>query len=120
MSQHGTKEDSSDEVSASYARTGWPRTTSTLPRQGGQGGGAAARDLPIDLPSLAQPVRQNEADAKELNGLRRENQRLKKIVPVLALDIDMLKEVKRGNFSPRTAAGGQSNSCNAAGANTDG
>ena len=37
-------------------------------------------------------------DAKELRELRRENQRLKKIVADQALDIDMLKEVNRGNF----------------------
>ena len=37
-------------------------------------------------------------DAKELRELRRENQRLKKIVADQALDIDMLKELHRGNF----------------------
>ncbi len=37
-------------------------------------------------------------DAKELRELRRENQRLKKIVADQALDIDMLKELNRGNF----------------------
>jgi transposase-like protein len=37
-------------------------------------------------------------DAKELRELRKENQRLKKIVADQALDIDMLKEVNRGNF----------------------
>jgi transposase-like protein len=37
-------------------------------------------------------------DAKELKELRRENQRLKKIVADLTLDIDMLKELNRGNF----------------------
>ena len=37
-------------------------------------------------------------DAKELKDLRRENQRLKKIVADQALDIDMLKELNRGNF----------------------
>jgi len=37
-------------------------------------------------------------DAKELKELRRENQRLKKIVADQALDIDMLKELNRGNF----------------------
>ena len=37
-------------------------------------------------------------DAKELRELRRENQRLKKIVADLALDNDMLKELNRGNF----------------------
>ena len=37
-------------------------------------------------------------DAKELKELRRENQRLKKIVANQALDIDMLRELNRGNF----------------------
>jgi len=37
-------------------------------------------------------------DAKELKELRRENGRLKKIVGDQALDIDMLKELNRGNF----------------------
>jgi putative transposase len=36
-------------------------------------------------------------DARELRDLRRENQRLKKIVADQALDIDMLKELNRGN-----------------------
>jgi putative transposase len=37
-------------------------------------------------------------DAKELKELRRENQRLKKIVADQALGLDMLKELNRGNF----------------------
>jgi putative transposase len=37
-------------------------------------------------------------DAKELRELRKENHRLKKIVADQALDIDMLKELNRGNF----------------------
>ena len=37
-------------------------------------------------------------DAKELRDLRKENSRLKKIVADQALDIDMLKELNRGNF----------------------
>jgi transposase-like protein len=37
-------------------------------------------------------------DAKELSKLRKENTRLKKIVADQALDIDMLKELARGNF----------------------
>jgi transposase-like protein len=36
-------------------------------------------------------------DAKELRDLRKENQRLKKIVADQALDIDMLRELNRGN-----------------------
>ena len=37
-------------------------------------------------------------DAKRLKELERENSRLKKIVADQALDIDMLKELNRGNF----------------------
>ena len=37
-------------------------------------------------------------DAKRLKELERENQRLKRIVADQALDIDMLKELARGNF----------------------
>ena len=37
-------------------------------------------------------------DAKGLKELERENQRLKRIVADQAFDIDMLKEVNRGNF----------------------
>jgi putative transposase len=37
-------------------------------------------------------------DARKLKELERENQRLKRIVADQALDIDMLKEVARGNF----------------------
>jgi len=37
-------------------------------------------------------------DAKRLKELEKENQRLKKIVADQALDIDMLKELSRGNF----------------------
>lgn len=37
-------------------------------------------------------------DAKELRELRKENQRLKKIVADQGLDIDMLKELNRGNY----------------------
>ena len=36
--------------------------------------------------------------AKRLKELERENQRLKRIVADQALDIDILKEVNRGNF----------------------
>lgn len=41
-------------------------------------------------------------DANELRELCKENQRLKKIVADQVLDIDMLKELNRGNFWPRT------------------
>ena len=37
-------------------------------------------------------------DAKRLRELEKQNQRLKKIVADQALDIDMLKELARGNF----------------------
>jgi putative transposase len=37
-------------------------------------------------------------DAKRLKELERENTRLKRIVADQALDIDMLKELNRGNF----------------------
>ena len=37
-------------------------------------------------------------DGKRLKELEKENQRLKKIVADQALDIDMLKELSRGNF----------------------
>jgi transposase-like protein len=37
-------------------------------------------------------------DAKRLKELEKENQRLKKIVADQALDLDMLKELSRGNF----------------------
>jgi putative transposase len=37
-------------------------------------------------------------DAKRLKELERENGRLKRIVADQALDIDMLKELSRGNF----------------------
>jgi ribosomal protein S28E/S33 len=37
-------------------------------------------------------------DATRLKELERENQRIKRIVADQALDIDILKEVNRGNF----------------------
>lgn len=37
-------------------------------------------------------------DAKRLKELEKENQRLKKLIADQALDIDMLKELARGNF----------------------
>jgi transposase-like protein len=37
-------------------------------------------------------------DAKKLKELEKENQRLKRIVADQALDIDMLKELNRGNY----------------------
>ncbi len=40
----------------------------------------------------------NPQEAKRLRELEKENARLKKLVAEQALDIDMLKEVSRGNF----------------------
>ena len=40
----------------------------------------------------------NADDAKKLKELERENVRLKRIVADQVLDIDMLKELNRGNF----------------------
>ena len=40
----------------------------------------------------------NPKEAKRLKELEKENARLKKLVAEQALDIDMLKEVSRGNF----------------------
>jgi transposase-like protein len=37
-------------------------------------------------------------DAKRLKELERENSRLKRVVADMALDIEMLKEVAKGNF----------------------
>ena len=37
-------------------------------------------------------------DAKRLKELEKQNARLKKLVAEQALDIDMLKELSRGNF----------------------
>ncbi len=42
--------------------------------------------------------RMNPQEAKRLKELEKENARLKKLVAEQALDIDMLKEVNRGNF----------------------
>ncbi|WP_441342949.1 hypothetical protein [Nocardia sp.] len=48
---------------------------------------------------MASSVRRHEIrDAKRLKELERENARLKKMVAEQALDIDMLKELSRGNF----------------------
>lgn len=40
----------------------------------------------------------NPQEAKRLKDLEKENARLKKLVAEQALDMDMLKEVSRGNF----------------------
>lgn len=43
----------------------------------------------------------NPQEAKRLKELEKENARLKKLVAEQALDIDLLKEVNRGNFRAR-------------------
>jgi len=40
----------------------------------------------------------NPSETKRLKDLEKENSRLKKLVAEQALDIDLLKEVNRGNF----------------------
>ena len=64
------------------------------------GGLQVPRDLRTDLPALEGPVPGQPCapEVARLKALERENRRLKKIVADLALDIDMLKEVARGNF----------------------
>ena len=49
---------------------------------------------------LEKTLRRDEParEAKRLKELEKENARLKKLVAEQALDIDMLKEVSRGNF----------------------
>jgi putative transposase len=47
---------------------------------------------------LAQYGGMKADDAKKLKELEKENQRLKRIVADQALDIDMLKELNRGNW----------------------
>ena len=81
--------------------------------------GPASRDLRADLQSLAQPVRPHEAeDAKRLKKLERENTRLKKIVADQTLEVGMLKELNRGNFWPRTGAGGTTESADTTGSDS--
>ena len=64
-------------------------------------GGPAPGDHRVDLASWHRWRNQyggmKADDAKELRELRKENQRLKKIVADQALDIGMLKELNRGN-----------------------
>ena len=47
---------------------------------------------------MAQYVGMKADDAKRLKELERENARLKKIVADQLLDIDMLKELSKGNW----------------------
>lgn len=59
----------------------------------------ASGDHRVDLESVAEPVGGIKADeAKRLKELERENARLKRIVADQTLDIDMLKELNRGNY----------------------
>ncbi|HVC21826.1 MAG TPA: hypothetical protein VNH82_00065 [Candidatus Dormibacteraeota bacterium] len=52
-----------------------------------------------DGKELAQPVRGHEGQRRqELRQLRDENQRLKRMVADRELQIEMLKEISRGNF----------------------
>ncbi len=52
-----------------------------------------------DLASLGGPVRRDEGRGRQrLKELEKQNQRLKKIVADQTLDIDMLKELNRGNW----------------------
>ncbi len=61
-----------------------------------------ARELGISESSFHRWRKQyagmSTQEAKRLKGLEKENARLKKLVAEQALDIDMLKEVNRGNF----------------------
>jgi putative transposase len=62
----------------------------------------AARHLEVSEPTYHRWRNQyggmKADDTKRLKELEKENQRLKKIVADQALDIDMLKELSRGNY----------------------
>jgi len=62
----------------------------------------AARELGISEATLHRWRNQyggmSTSEAKRLKELEKENARLKKLVAEQALDIDILKEVSRGNF----------------------
>ncbi len=61
-----------------------------------------ARDLGVSEATFHRWRKQygamSASEAKRLKELDKENARLKKLVAEQALDIDMLKEVNRGNF----------------------
>ncbi len=61
-----------------------------------------ARDLGISEATFHRWRNQyggvSSSEARRLKGLEKENARLKKLVAEQALDIDILKEVNRGNF----------------------
>jgi putative transposase len=69
-------------------------TASTIP--------AAARELGISEATFHrwknQYGRMSTSEAKRLRELEKENARLKKLLAEKELDIDILKEVSRGNF----------------------
>jgi len=54
-----------------------------------------------------------EDEAQRLRALEQENARLKRIVAEQALDISMLKDLQRGNWSARLGAGPPWRICNA-------
>jgi putative transposase len=68
----------------------------------GQGLAEVCKHLEISEPTwhrwVAQYGGMKADDAKRLKELERENARLKKIVADRLLDIDMLKELNRGNW----------------------
>ena len=63
-------------------------------------GGQGPRDKRGHLPPLEKPLWWDESsqEAKRLKELEKENARLKKLLAEKELDIDLLKEVNRGNF----------------------
>ncbi len=66
----------------------------------GVGGSQGAGYKRGDLPPLEESVRcyEHTNGAKRLKELEKENARLKKLLAEKELDIDILKEVSRGNF----------------------
>src|SRR5215207_9064016 len=66
----------------------------------GPGGGQGTRHKRSYLPSLEKPMRRDEHQRSEASqgALKKENARLKMLLAEKELDIDILKEVSRGNF----------------------
>ena len=65
----------------------------------GPGGGQGTRHKRGDLPPLEKPLWRDESRCDEATqGAGERERRLKKIVADQAVDIDILKEVSRGNF----------------------
>src|SRR5215216_7364509 len=64
------------------------------------GGGQGTRHKRSYLPSLEKPIRCDEhlGGQAPQGALKKENARLKKLLAEKELDIDILKEVSRGNF----------------------